>query len=1012
MAQYELNLRDYWRIIKKKRLIVIVSVIMLGGFSFFFAMMNKPAPLYQATTTLKVEKSTDLTGLYLYSISWSGGDDLATRSEIIKSYPMIEKAAQAMGLLDSTLTTEEIRNNKKYFDIVEKLKSRVKTEQEGYTNLINIRVTDYNPQRAADLANSLAKVYIEESFKEKNARSIKALKSIETQLKRAEENYKNAEQRVRAYKEKSKLLLLEGTATRLSTEITETEKYLEEIRSDINSIDNILFEIDQNPDYIYYISFDILLYRQNSVLKALQSQLNQQAAQERQYLQYYTENHPVIKDIRKQIDAKRNRFLKELKAFRETLVQTENSVYEKWKKISNDYRSIPLMDFNLSNLERELETSKQIYQQLKIQHQGALIKQSELVHEVFLIRPAFVPTNPINPTMIGPTTVIGTIIGLILGVVLAFVAETLDTTFSTIDDIEKTLETTVVGIVPFVDIGNIKEKLLKNATIPIPDDILQMQARLVSHYNPKSTMAEAFRALRTNIHFGMMDKGYKSLMVTSSVSGEGKTTIAVNLAVSMAQIGLKTLLVESDLRKPRISKLFGIEREPGLTDVVLRRDDLDSAIRTMSDLMMGTMASDAFRTDNIHGIEYLNILTAGKHEHNPSEIIASKLMDKLISDLEERYDLIIFDSAPVIQATDSTVLGVKVDTVVLVYYQGKISRGTLRRAKSQMEMLKSDVLGVVINGMKADISADYADYRYGYEYQYSYGDTKQEVSQNKILRFLNKIFIKQQEGLHTTIFDRINKFRVIGAITLLAAFIGGGCIITNKIKSRPQTSPPTEITAPQPLTDSTLNVAPESTITKTVEAPSELKQLQKEYGIQQQDVETPAMPLVEQKIPVRISVPPVEQQTVSIRQLSPATPYTIIMKRFSSRQSAKHSVNSYQKNGLNNVYITVDFAGQSPRKYIVCHGVFANAGEANRKTAELQFFGFEGEFQTANYPYAILLSERPVELENYPNIKDFIYSKPTGPSTVTLVGAFPSEEIANLFLHQYSNLLNKAIVKR
>jgi len=1012
MAQYELNLRDYWRIIKKKRLIVIVSVIMLGGFSFFFAMMNKPAPLYQATTTLKVEKSTDLTGLYLYSISWSGGDDLATRSEIIKSYPMIEKAAQAMGLLDSTLTTEEIRNNKKYFDIVEKLKSRVKTEQEGYTNLINIRVTDYNPQRAADLANSLAKVYIEESFKEKNARSIKALKSIETQLKRAEENYKNAEQRVRAYKEKSKLLLLEGTATRLSTEITETEKYLEEIRSDINSIDNILFEIDQNPDYIYYISFDILLYRQNSVLKALQSQLNQQAAQERQYLQYYTENHPVIKNIRKQIDAKRNRFLKELKAFRETLVQTENSVYEKWKKISNDYRSIPLMDFNLSNLERELETSKQIYQQLKIQHQGALIKQSELVHEVFLIRPAFVPTNPINPTMIGPTTVIGTIIGLILGVVLAFVAETLDTTFSTIDDIEKTLETTVVGIVPFVDIGNIKEKLLKNATIPIPDDILQMQARLVSHYNPKSTMAEAFRALRTNIHFGIMDKGYKSLMVTSSVSGEGKTTIAVNLAVSMAQIGLKTLLVESDLRKPRISKLFGIEREPGLTDVVLRRDDLDSAIRTMSDLMMGTMASDAFRTDNIHGIEYLNILTAGKHEHNPSEIIASKLMDKLISDLEERYDLIIFDSAPVIQATDSTVLGVKVDTVVLVYYQGKISRGTLRRAKSQLEMLKSDVLGVVINGMKADISADYADYRYGYEYQYSYGDTKQEVSQNKILRFLNKIFIKQQEGLHTTIFDRINKFRVIGAITLLAAFIGGGCIITNKIKSRPRTSPPTEITAPQPLTDSTLNVAPESTITKTMEAPSELKQLQKEYGIQQQDVETPAMPLVEQKIPVRISVPPVEQQTVSIRQLSPATPYTIIMKRFSSRQSAKHSVNSYQKNGLNNVYITVDFAGQSPRKYIVCHGVFANAGEANRKTAELQFFGFEGEFQTANYPYAILLSERPVELENYPNIKDFIYSKPTGPSTVTLVGAFPSEEIANLFLHQYSNLLNKAIVKR
>ena len=117
MAQYELNLRDYWRIIRKKKVIVIVTVIMLSGFSFFFAMMNKPEPLYRAVSTLRIEKSTDLTGLYLYSISYGTGDDLATRSEIIKSYPMMEKAAQAMGLLDSNLTTEEIRNNRQYFDV-------------------------------------------------------------------------------------------------------------------------------------------------------------------------------------------------------------------------------------------------------------------------------------------------------------------------------------------------------------------------------------------------------------------------------------------------------------------------------------------------------------------------------------------------------------------------------------------------------------------------------------------------------------------------------------------------------------------------------------------------------------------------------------------------------------------------------------------------------------------------------------------------------------------------------
>ncbi len=1057
MAQYELNLRDYWRIIRKKKIIVIVTVVMLGGFSFFFAMMNKPTPMYQATTSLKIDKSTDLTGMYMQSFSWYAGDEMATRGEEIKSVPMIEKAAQVMGLLDSSLTTDEIRHNREYFSIVEKLKARIKTEQEGYTNIIHIKVTDYDPQRTSDLANALAKVYIEESFQMKNAKAIKALKAIINQLRSAENNYKNAEQKVRAYKNKNKLLLLEGTVTRLSAGITEAEKSLEEIRSDINSIDNILFEIDQNPDYIFFISFDILLNRQNSVLKAIQAQLNQLSANERQHLQHYTENHPTIIDIRRQIEAKQRRFDQEIKAYRETLVQTENNVYEKWKKLSRDYRSIPLLDFNLTNIERELEINKQLYQQIEIQHQAALIKQSELVHEVFLLKPAFLPTRPVNPTMIGPTTAIGTVIGIILGVVLAFVAETLDTTFSTIDDIEKTLETTVVGIVPFVDIEDIKNQLMEKTDTPISDEILQMQARLVAHYNPKSTMAEAFRALRTNIHFGMIDKGYKSLMITSSVASEGKTTIAVNLAVSMAQIGMNTLLVEADLRKPRISKLFGIEREPGLTDVILRRDKLDNVIRTMSDLMMGTMALDTFRTDNIPGIEYLNILTAGKHERNPSEIIASKIMDSIISDLKEKYDLIIFDSAPVIQATDSTVLGAKVDTVVLVYYQGKISRGTLRRAKNQLEMLKSDVLGVAINGMKADISADYADYRYGYEYQYTYGDTKTQEPKNKMLESLNKFFINQQEGLTSTIFDKIRKLRVIGAIAALTVFIGGGCIITNKVKSCSQISAPAVVTETQSLIDSTFDMVPEAIVTEpleSVEAPSELKQLQQEYGIQkqavpQQNVELITTPGIEEKIPVKILEPPVKQQTTpiqrqperqyiepiserpvfrskpipvekatSVKQLYPATPYTIKMGRFQSLQSAKYSVNSYIENGLNLIYITVDFSGQSTRSYIVCYGAFTSDKEANQKAMELQFLGFDGEFQPANLPYAILLGDQSTkdqvkaDQNRYPDIKDFIYPKPSGSLTASLVGAFSTEEIANLFLHQYPDLSDKVIILR
>jgi succinoglycan biosynthesis transport protein ExoP len=1054
MAQYELNLRDYWRIIKKKKVIVIVTVVMLSGFSFFFALMNKPEPLYRAISSLRIEKSTDLTGLYLYSISYGGGDDLATRSEIIKSYPMMEKAAQVMGLIDSTLTTEEIRNNKQYFDIVERLKARVKTEQEGFTNLINIIVTDYNPQRTCDLANALAKVYIDNSFQEKNAQSIRALKAIESQLKRAEASFKEAEAKVRIYKEKNNLLLLEGTATRLSGEITELEKQLNDIRSDINQIDNILYEIDQNPDYVYYIAIDALLTQKNSALQAIQTQLNQLATTERQYLSGYTEAHPVVKDIKRQIKEKQNRFVEELKAFRETLVQSENILYEKSKKATTEYRSIPLLDFALQNLERELEINKGIYQQLEVRYQESLIKQSELVHEVFLVRPAFLPTSPINPTMIGPTTAIGTVIGIILGIVLAFVAETLDTTFSTIDDIEKTLETTVLGIVPFVDIEDIKNDLLAKMETPIPDEILQMQARLVAHYDPKSNMAEAFRALRTNIHFGMIDKGYKSMMVTSSVASEGKTTIAVNLAVSMAQIGLNTLLVEGDLRKPRISKLFGIEREPGLTDVILRREKLDGVIRTMSDLMMGTMATDTFKTDSIPGIEYLNILTAGKHERNPSEIVASKYMDQLISDLKERYDIIIFDSAPVIQATDSTVLGSKVDTTLLVYYQGKISRGTLRRSKNQLEMLKTDILGVIINGMKADVSADYADYRYGYEYQYTYGDTKTAAPKNKILQSLENFFINQQEGLHATILDRIRKLRVFGTIAALIAFIGGGCVLTNKIKSCSKTKAPTTVAkaVSEPAKQLDSELKPELTdqvqqfdnlaqgITQTAAESTHFNQ-PPAVVIQTPTIiignEAAAQPEIKKpkeqtqvKYPEQVAVvspPPVQspayqpmqiEESTTIRQIGSATPYSIILGYYPSLKAAIQARQTYVEAGLDQTYLSLDFSSQGNSQYIICFGNYANNEEAEQKSTELQFLGFEGKFRISKLPYAIFIGNYSTKLQalneqqSLAAVKDFIYVKNVGSASSNLLGAFTSEETANLFLHQQPALINSEVVKR
>ncbi len=852
----------------------------------------------------------------------------------------------------------------------------------------------------------------------------------------------------------------------MTSKLNDAETELENIRSDITQVENILFEIEQNPDYIYFSSFKLLLNQQNAVLDGIQSQMNQLRSKLNNYSQYYTPEHPIIKDIKLQINNKQKRFIDELKAFRETLIHAEIAAQEKWKKFDEEYKALPLQGLTLDNLERELGINTKVYQEAKLRYQEALIKQSEQVQEVFIIRPAFLPTTPINPTMIGPTTAVGTIIGLILGIVLAFVAETLDTTFSTIDDIEKTLDTTVLGIIPYVNIEDIKTKLEEKMTNPVSDEILQMQARLVSHYDPKSTMAESFRGLRTNVHFGLLDKGYKSVMVTSSVSGEGKTTIAVNLAVSMAQIGLNTLLVESDLRKPRVSRLFGIEREPGLTDVVLRKESLDSVIRNMTDLMLGTMASDIFKADKIPGIEYLNILTCGRIERNPSEIIASRKIDGILEELKERYDLIIFDSAPVIQATDSTVLGAKVDTVILTYYQGKISRGTLRRSKNQLEMLKSDILGVVINGMKADVSADYADYKYSYDYHYSYGES-QEEGRNKILSFLSSFFLYKKEGLVTSFYQTLRKWRILAVLGAIVGLIGGGCLVSKFLKSSKhekssyvgsQTTSQKD-TLQIMTTKDTSRIPLEEmpgvyNVPKAV--PSEMKKIASEYGIKpgsdvsisQQMVipksktmqttikeEQPSPPVITKTQPEQY-IPMTEIKSREFRPVYPeeslppaselrgvSQPYSLLLKQETNYEIAKSEVENLRMRGLP-AFLTTDFSNPNYKTYLICYGSFKSKDHIAKKINELLLLGFDGKFRNVQFPFAISLGKFSTEeaaltyLKEFPNMKEFAYLQPSDPTNAAatehflLIGGFDSKESANLFKQTKPELMAKVIIAR
>lgn len=213
---------------------------------------------------------------------------------------------------------------------------------------------------------------------------------------------------------------------------------------------------------------------------------------------------------------------------------------------------------------------------------------------------------------------------------------------------------------------------------------------LITISNPRSPIAEAYRALRTNLEFSNLDQSLRSLLVTSASSNEGKSTTLANLAVTIAQSGKRVILVDADLRRPTLHQIFGLKNSAGLTDMV--RDET---------LLANPPLLDAVAVPN------LKVLPSGQLPPNPAEVLGSKRMSEIVSALLERADIVLFDAPPVLAVTDAAVLSSKVDGILLVVSAGKTRREDAKKAQAQLEKINARVLGAVLNNVKPDRSAQY-----------------------------------------------------------------------------------------------------------------------------------------------------------------------------------------------------------------------------------------------------------------------------------------------------------------
>ena len=710
MAQYELNLRDYWMVVRKRKWIIGLTTVLVAGSTYAASEWMAPSAIYEASARVKFERSMPMSGLLAEMFAYSEGSNITTQAEVIKSVPVMIRAARRLGLVGKEEESKEARIPQAVLAKLYDLKNQVGVVQEGGTNILKITVASGNAELTSRLANAVAESYREVNITSRNRQVDEAKLFVDTQLQAIEEKLRESERDLLAFRKREGKVFLNEEArqaldnySKLELEREKLAQVKREATNQLELLRDSLAKPESGPVRVFSDDVQALIAKLNQKLVDLTTE---RAA----LLINYTPKHPQVVDLDARVQSVKQEMIQELEAKLRTFSQRESAIRDSIARYKERYIDLPKASLELASLEREVKVNADLYASLKQKHQEFLIKGAERIEEVTIIEPAVPPGGPKNAPKVPLNVVLGSLIGGLLGVVLAFVTESFDTSIGTIEDVEAFLKIPVLGVIPWEDRKSVEQKIKEVFPGPLDPESMELLSRLSPLFDLKGMVAEGFRSLKVNLQFACQDRTVKSLAFASAGVGEGKTTTVINLAITIAQDGRRVLMVDADLRKPSVHNRLGLKREPGLSEILVGNVKWQEVVQTVPDLMLGKLGFDQIL--NAPGIDNLSVITSGHLPLNPSEFFNSQRIMDLITELEESYDLVIFDCPPILPVADAVLIGPKVDGVVLIYQVGKIGRTPLQRAKSLLENAQAHIVGIVLSNVGAEFSPDYYQHKY------------------------------------------------------------------------------------------------------------------------------------------------------------------------------------------------------------------------------------------------------------------------------------------------------------
>jgi polysaccharide biosynthesis transport protein len=701
----ELDLQEVLHVLQDYKWVIAgmtLAVIALG-----VVWTVRTPKIYEATCTLEydpdpskplggqVEDVADPIGSF-----WTTREFFQTQNLVIASRGIAERVVQKLGLHEDPTYLAQDDDPTGPTGNVEAaaiaLQSRLTVEPVPETRIVRIHTRDVKPERAKLIADAVAQAYVDKTIEDRLESTDRAKDWLEHQLIVLRNDLDEAELVLHNFKKGHNVLSvsMEDRQNLVASDIQAIHDRLTEIRNQRIELEarwqRLKASLGKRPDDI-----DPSVIADHPAVGELVVALREKTQERDALAVKYGNQHPTMQTLAEEIGVLERQIAQEkasILASAERDVAQIRTVEDGLRGAASDAQSaglnLNLREIEYRQLHRDRDNKAKLYEIVLQRLTETDLTRMLKTTYVRLLDQALLPVQPVSPNVVKNVGA-SLLAGLLLGLATAFFMSRLDRTIRSVEAVEG-LGIPVLGVIPHLDRALETKATVNTKLGPKQISAAQAPSELIVVEEPMSPAAETFRMIRTNLAFMSQEDPLRSFVVTSAMPLEGKTTIASNLAVSLAQFGRSVLLVDSDLRRPRLHRVLELDNDTGLSTLVEGRSSWSAAVRKTK-------------------IDGLSVLTSGPIPHNPSELLHSRAFARVKEELLENFDYVLFDSPPMGAVTDAAILAPQVDGVLLVVRAGTSTVHAVTGARKQLNSVSGRLLGAVVNDGDVRIKG----YRYG-----------------------------------------------------------------------------------------------------------------------------------------------------------------------------------------------------------------------------------------------------------------------------------------------------------